>query len=226
MTELSGHRRNGADRQGAQRTTEALAPSPYPAGFVEGLLASNHVSEPTRRALQDRLRPGLESHPRFFAEHDLTILRAICARLVPQQDLPRPVDIAGFIDRRLVTGVGDGWRYAGMPPDSDAWLAGLAAVEASSQQEFSRHFTDLEAEHQVEILEAVQSGSVPPRIWGEVDPQLFFKEMLSEVVEVFYAHPLAQQDIGYAGMADEPNWLQVGLDSLSEREPRRTTRVD
>jgi hypothetical protein len=44
--------------------------------------------------------------------------------------------------------------------------------------------------------------------------------MLAEVTQTFYAHPLAQEEIGYVGMADLPSWRAIGLDQLDDREPR------
>lgn len=221
MNELFGRRHGDPDRRGDESAPGELAPSPYPAGFVRALIASDHVTAPTRHALQSRLHPELDPRCRFFAENDLTILHAICARLVPQNDLLNPVDIAGFIDRRLASAAGDGWRYAGMPPDAEAWTTGMSAIEATSHARFSRSFVALGDEHQDQVLGCIQSGDAPSEIWGRIDPATFFEAMLVWTVEAFYAHPTAQEDIGYAGMADGPGWSPIGLDQLSAREPRR-----
>ena len=43
--------------------------------------------------------------------------------------------------------------------------------------------------------------------------------MLAELTETYYAHPLAQEEIGYVGMADLPAWTKIGLNEREEREP-------
>ena len=48
----------------------------------------------------------------------------------------------------------------------------------------------------------------------------FFEEMLSEVVALYYSHPLAQEEIGYVGMADARGWPRVGPGELEAHEPR------
>ena len=61
-------------------------------------------------------------------------------------------------------------------------------------------------------------------VWDTVPPVRWFEEMLAELVECYYSHPLAQEDIGYVGMADAPGWPALGLDVLDPREPRPLAR--
>jgi len=58
-------------------------------------------------------------------------------------------------------------------------------------------------------------------MWRTLPAARFFEELLAEVVETYYAHPLAQEEIGYAGMADAPGWRAIGLDEREERDPAR-----
>ncbi|MBW3634848.1 MAG: GMC family oxidoreductase [Armatimonadetes bacterium] len=51
----------------------------------------------------------------------------------------------------------------------------------------------------------------------------FFEELLAEATEHYYAHPLAQEEIGYAGFADAPGWKRIGLDERENREPAPQT---
>ena len=50
------------------------------------------------------------------------------------------------------------------------------------------------------------AGEAPGENWQEVLQDKFFEEMLAELAESYYAHPLAQEEIGYVGMADVPGW--------------------
>ena len=51
-----------------------------------------------------------------------------------------------------------------------------------------------------------------------MDAGRFFEELLAELTENYYAHPLAQEEIGYVGMADLPKWVNIGLNEKDDRE--------
>lgn len=198
----------------------------YPAGTVRVLLETESVSEPTREVLRERLaRPPVVA-PRFFATDEFATLRAVCHRLLPQPDRAEPIDLAGEIDGRLATGIGDGWRYAEMPPDGDAYRLALRGLDEVALARYGDRFANLAPDRQDAILAAVQRGAVAGGAWERVAPQRFFEEALAEAVEIYYAHPLAQEEIGYVGMADRPRWDAVGLDALEQREPRPVGDAD
>ena len=204
----------------SERAVADVEPSPYPAGTVRQLLDSDHLSIATRRVLLNRLAEPAVTASGWLPPSTLATLRAICDRLLPQDDLGQPVDIARQIDARLAADTGNGWRYAALPADRLAWLAGLAAIEQFSVGRYGRAFIALTGDQQDDLLRDVQRGQVPAETWPAIDAVTFFEEMLAEVTELFYADPIAQEDIGYAGMADLPAWTDVGLNELSRREPR------
>ncbi len=203
------------------RSDGLLEPSPYPPGSVRDVLPTDHVSQPTRRVLEHRLAAGVKNSPEFLSPAAFATLRAVCDRLVPQDDLPERVDIAGQIDQRLANGASDGWRYAVMPPDREAWIVSLAAIDETSYSRFSQSFIDLELHQKDALLRDIQAGEVSGAAWRMLQPARAFEDILTEAVETFYASPIAQEDIGYAGMADLPGWKSIGLNQLSDREPRR-----
>lgn len=176
----------------------------YPAGSAADLIASDHVAAPTRAALQARAaRPKVL--PRWFDADDFALLEAVCARLIT--GVPQ-VDIAGAIDARLADGIGDGWRYDALPPDGEAYRAGLRAIDATAVSFHAQPFVTLDAGQQDEVLTAVQLAS-----------QRWFEELLAEATETAYANPAVQAAIGYAGFADLPGWTAIGLDQREAREP-------
>lgn len=69
------------------------------------------------------------------------------------------------------------------------------------------------------MLLAVQRGEAAGETWRSLPPGRFFEELLAEATEVYVAHPLAQEAIGYADMADAPGWTRIGLDERETREP-------
>ena len=197
------------------------APS-YPAGTVLALLETALVTPPTRRALQARLAQPATVAPRFFDLTSFATLGAICARLIPPIEGIQSLDIAGTIDRTLADGIGDGWRYDAMPPDALAYPQGLQGMDQSACAMFGAPFGQLELAQQDSVLRAVQAGNAPGSAWQTIPAARFFEDLLAAAVEACYAHPLAQESIGYVGMADAPGWQAIGLGELEAREPRPT----
>lgn len=195
-------------------------PDHYPDGTVRALLQTDQVTETTRQVLTKRLAEP-PHQPTFFTPDEFQLLQAICDRLVPQHDRPELIDITGAIDQRLADNKSNGWRYDVMPADGEAYRLGIKGAEESAQVLFQRSFQNISAEQQDNILKAIQEKRAPGDTWQQLAADRFFEELLAEAVENYYSHPLAQEEIGYVGMADAPTWQRIGLNQLEDREPRR-----
>ncbi len=193
----------------------------YPPGTVRALLQTDAVTPATREAMQARLDAPPVTAPRFFSEDEFAILRAACARLIPQPERATPIDVAACIDQRLSEGKGDGWRYDAMPPDGEALRRGLHGLDESAQTLHGASFAACDATQQDTILQAAQNGQADGEVWHMLPSKRFFEELLAEATENYYAHPLAQEEIGYAGFADAPDWNRIGLNQREDREPLR-----
>lgn len=192
----------------------------YPSGTVRALLETKAVTASTRQALQERLAHPEVLKPRFFDAHDFATLRAACARLIPQPERTQPIDLAGALDTRLAENKCDGWRYDNMPPDASAHRRGLRGLDECAQSMFGAGFQELDGLSQDKILLAVQRGEASGETWLKLPATRFFEELLAELTESYYSHPLAQEEIGYVGMADATGWQQIKLNELEAREPR------
>jgi hypothetical protein len=194
----------------------------YPPGTVRGLIESDLVTPPTRRALRDRLhrRPAA---PRFFEPHAFAVIAAACARLIPQPERERPIDLPGLLDERLAGGEGDGWRYARMPADPDMHARGATGLDQTAHERFGCGFSQALSAERDAVLSAVQSGTAEGEIWREMDAACYFEELLALLVDIYYADPLALEEIGYAGMADGHGWQAIGLDERDAHEPLART---
>ena len=190
----------------------------YPAGTVRALLNTAAVTEPTRVALERRYHTAAPA-VQFFTVLQMATLRAAAARLVPQRDNAEQIDIAAEIDGRLTNGLGNGWRFASLPPDEHAYTRGLAGLEEAAGAAFGTSFVALRSEEQDEVLLRVQTGTAQGGTWQSLDSARFFEELLADLAEAYYSHPLAQEEIGYVGMADARGWARIGLDQLEDREP-------
>jgi hypothetical protein len=191
----------------------------YPSGTVRALLGTAHVSEATRAAVQNRLVAPAAYEPQFLAPETFALLEAVAARLFPQPDRPeQPILLAPAVDQRLAEGRADGWRYDALPPDREAYRLGLGGIQEIAQALLQADFMVLSAEQQDAVLQALATGTPPGTVWATLDAGRFFEEMLAELTETYYAHPLAQEEIGYVGLADLPAWTKIGLNEKENRE--------
>ncbi|MGI9105053.1 MAG: gluconate 2-dehydrogenase subunit 3 family protein [Pyrinomonadaceae bacterium] len=192
----------------------------YPTGTVRALLETDMVTPQTRIALLERLNRETTAAPRFFDAAAYATLCAVCARLIPQPERPHPIDLAGAIDGRLAQKEGDGWRYDQMPPDGEAHRRGLLALDESAQLLFGGNFHELDEAQQDQLLLLVQRNEVSGGTWETIQASRFFEELLAGATESYYSHPLAQEEIGFVGMADAHGWQLIKLDELEAREPQ------
>lgn len=189
-------------------------PSP---NTVRTLLDSEHVTDATRQVLTERLNAP-QQLPTFFSADEFALLQAICNRLIPQNNRPESIDVAGGIDKRLTKNKTNGWRYDTMPADGEAYKQGLAGIEESAQILHQLPFGQLSSSKQDTVISLMQTGDAPGATWQTLPGNRFFEELLAEAVENYYSHPLAQEEIGYVGMADLPAWQHIGLNQLDDRE--------
>ena len=192
--------------------------SKYPEGTVRALLATDMVTPATRAALEGRLNASVHE-PQFFEPQTYALLQAVAARLIPQPDRAEPIDIVAGVDQRLLEGKADGWRYDAMPPDREAYRLGLGGINQAAEALFQQSFLHLPEAQQEAVLEAVAAGTAPGENWQQLPVARFFEEMLAELTENYYSHPLAQEEIGYVGMADVPGWAHIQPGQLEPREP-------
>jgi gluconate 2-dehydrogenase gamma chain len=106
-----------------------------------------------------------------------------------------------------------------MPPDREAYRLGLGGINQAALALFQQLFVDLSESQQDQVMEAVANGTAPGENWQQLPMDRFFEELLAELTEAYYSHPLAQEEIGYVGMADVPGWTHLEPNHLEPREP-------
>ena len=191
----------------------------YPAGTFAGLIGTPFVTAPTRAALEARMAQPSVIEPRFLDAAEFATLGAVCDVLLDQAGDARLVDVPGLIDARLASGETDGWRYDALPDDGRAMKRGLAGFDETARLIAGTSFGDLPAAERGRVVAAVASGEPPGDVWRSLPARRFFEDLLAAATETFYAHPLAQDEIGYVGYADARGWGAIGLGEREAREP-------
>ncbi|HEU4594609.1 MAG TPA: gluconate 2-dehydrogenase subunit 3 family protein, partial [Pyrinomonadaceae bacterium] len=163
--------------------------------------ASPDWDDQTREVVRRRLEeiPPL----RFFNEHEALTLAAIAERIVPQPDRgeAEKIPIVPRIDEKLYEDKGDGYRYEELPPQREAWRLGLAGIDEAARTLFDgKTFVGLDPFSQDVVLRHVERGGPPGATWKQLPAARFFRAVLSiTIVKIYYAHPLAWNEIGYNG---------------------------
>jgi hypothetical protein len=166
---------------------------------------------PTRRAIDRRL--AVPREPRYFSAAEWQTLAAVCARILPQPSGRPPVPLAAYVDQKMYDGQLDGYRYAQLPPQGEAWKLGLCALEQASCARYGSPFHRLPSAQQDELLRRMQRGELTGAAWGGMPCELFFEHrVLPDITHAYYAHPTAWNEIGFGGPASPRGYVRMGLD--------------
>src|SRR6185437_7552546 len=97
----------------------------------------------------------------------------------------------------------DGYRYESMPADGEAHRLGLQGIETVAQQMYERRFLDLGPLEQDTVLKTLHDGKPPAgqNIWQQMPVHRYWMLLVQDVVEVYYAHPWAWDEIVFGGPA-------------------------
>jgi hypothetical protein len=196
--------------------------TPYPRYDVLSKWDSPSWDDLTRKVIRRRLEEI--PHRRFFSETEWHTLEAACSRLLPQPDRQNAIAIVPWIDERLYLNLGDGFRYASMPPMRDAWRLGLAGIDEASLSGFGEPFTRLSSDRQDAVLGTIQRGEVAGGVWQRLPPALFFAStLLRTVVAEYYAHPAAWSEVGFGGPASPRGYVRLGAGQADPWEAERSS---
>lgn len=194
-------------------------PPRYPGYDVLAKWDSPSFDDITRAVLAHRLEAVPPRRWLTAAEWDL--LEAINARLLPQPDRARPIPITPWIDAMLHDDRREGFRHPDMPPLRDAWRLGLAAVDDEARRLHDRPFVDLDADAQDGVLQVLADGRAASSRWQGIDARRFFiHHLLKTAAGIYYAHPLAWNEIGFGGPASPRGYVRLGFDGRDPWEAR------
>jgi hypothetical protein len=150
---------------------------------------------------------------RFFKPEEQAVATVLCDRLLGQRGDDR-IAVAAMIDARLAEAQTDGWRYADLPEDGQAWRDTLAALQADARGKHGQDFVHCSEKEQDELIQAVQDlGSQP---WHGMPAARVWSLWTRYACTAFYAHPDIWAEIGFSGPAYPRGYKNIGVD---RREP-------
>jgi hypothetical protein len=170
----------------------------------------------TRKVVMQRLDPPATL--RFFTVEQAPTLRAFCDALLAQDAEPR-VPVLELVDEKLAAGCLDGYEYEDMPDDRQTWRLVLDGLDATAQQWHGKaSFADCAVEDQEGIIKAFAAGQLAGEAWEEVNVSHAWEVCTRMMLEAFYSHPWAWNEIGFGGPAYPQGYMRLG--PVSVLEPR------
>lgn len=189
---------------------EPMAQPGYYPGYST-LSQQNFWDEATRNVVLKRV--NRVPHIRFFSEDELPLMEAVVARVLPQDDRDEEhkIPIVDYIDERLYSGRIDGYRFEGMPPDKEVHRLGLKGIDACAHHVYGKSFVDLTPHEQDYILETIHDGRPPSgeQYWKQMSVRHFWQLLVQDVLEAYYAHPWAWDEIGFGGPAYPRGYMRL-----------------
>lgn len=185
----------------------------YP-GFST-LAQVRHWDPVTAAVVQSRM--ALPPHVRFFTPEEEAAVRALLDQLLDQDAEPR-VPLVNMVDARLAEEQTDGWHYDNMPRDGEAWRASLAALDQEARSREDCTFAQLSRERQAGLLQDI--CDLEQDLWHGLPADRVWSLWTRYACTAFYSHPLAWDEIGFAGPAYPRGYKNLGVDRLEPFEVR------
>lgn len=194
-------------------TGKPLAPRAQP-GYYPGYSTLSQQAfwdEATRQLVLARVKqvPPI----RFFTPEEIPLMQAVCDRLLPQDDRDEAhkIPVLNYIDERLHNRRIDGYRFENMPPDHEAHRLGLQAIDLIAKHLYNMPFVELGPYDQDYILQTIHDEKPPAaqEIWQKMPTDRFWMLLLQDVLDAYYAHPYAWDEIGYGGPAYPRGYMRL-----------------
>jgi hypothetical protein len=189
-------------------------------GDFDVVREAGHWDGVTREVVLARLDPN--GTGTFFDAGETATARALLDRLLAQDDEPK-IPLFELVEPRLAAGETDGYRYADMPDDGDAWKRSLAGLDADASAAHGARFAALDARIQRELVERVRTTKGD---WHGLPGARVFQLWMRYACTAFYSHPWAWNEIGFAGPAYPRGFKTLAIDRLEPFERRERDARD
>jgi hypothetical protein len=121
-----------------------------------------------------------------------------------------------------------GWRFAALPPDTEAWCMALDTLNHRANHRWNTMFIALSPEQQDTMLTELAAGdtNAAPASLDASQMRLWFEDFRAAAVRAYMAHPATLARIGYSGIAyggdgdHKSGFHPIGLDVVEPWEPK------
>jgi hypothetical protein len=154
----------------------------------------------------------------FFTPREAATLSTLCDVLTAQDSEPR-IRVINFVDEKYAQGSLDGYQYADMPDDRDAWrLVARGLDEEAERRAGAPTFAAADPETAEAIVGDFSSGELSGGAWDQMNVKHAFSLVMRVVLTCFYSHPWAWNEIGFGGPAYPRGYSRFGSPQLQDGE--------
>ena len=176
-----------------------------------------HWDEVTRRVVLDRVDnvPEIE----FFEPAELETATTFCDLVTAQDEDPR-IPVVNYVDQKLARGEGDGYQYFDLPDDTETWRLVVRGLDQEAAKRGAERFALLPYDDQLEVVTRFSEGELFGGVWSLLNVSRAWSVTTRYVLEAFYSHPWAWNEIGFGGPAYPRGYSRFGSPHLegAERE--------
>jgi hypothetical protein len=167
---------------------------------------AGHWDEATRRVVLDRVERVPEIS--FFEPAEVETLSAFADVALAQDSEPR-IPVLAYVDEKLAQGKRDGYRYFDMPDDGVTWRLVAQGLDG---------FATLRPEEQLEVVGRFAEGKLHGGVWNRLNVSRAWSVVMRYLLEAFYSHPWAWNEIGFGGPAYPRGYSRFGSPHLDTAE--------
>ena len=176
-----------------------------------------HWDQVTKDLIEARVR----TPPRavtFFSDTERGCAHALLNDLTGQDRDDARVPVTQMVEARLAAGETDGWRYADMPEDGQAWRDTLGYLDADARARCGTSFAETGEEDRHRLIQAVQDLSGED--WHGLPAKHVWSLWTRYACTALYAHPDVWAEMGFSGPAYPRGYKNIGVDKLEPYEVR------
>jgi hypothetical protein len=176
-----------------------------------------HWDQVTKDLIEARVRTSPRAVT-FFSATERGCAHALLNDLTGQDRDDAPVPVTQMVEARLAAGETDGWRYADMPEDGQAWRDTLGYLDADARDRCGTSFAEAAEADRHRLIQAVQDLSGED--WHGLPAKHVWSLWTRYACTALYAHPDVWAEMGFPGPAYPRGYKNIGVDKLEPYEVR------
>ncbi|GBQ13248.1 gluconate 2-dehydrogenase subunit 3 family protein [Swaminathania salitolerans] len=182
------------------------------------LLDSDRISGRTRQIMEERAQTNdAPYHPQHLTRSAYDVLVALTECVLPQEAIlgDEAINLPARIDTRLGT-AGDGWRFAALPPDREAYERALTGLDGVSDARYGTAFCRLDPTDRETLVQALAEGALGTETLDGDQMRAWFADLRADCVQSFMSHPAVQARLGIDAVFNGGDAIFQGFSAMGE----------